>query len=267
MQLVQLIVENTFANSNDTSKSLQLTVFDRVFSKLVNRGGPIGKVHPIYLMAGDKSKTLGVLTLNKSGSYSFFPELPGDSDFDHMTFNKDLQKDKHHYTRVTADGNEKVLPINAEHLTNGMYHAATFVFTDYHLLKGVPKEIIYPVLEISKLKEINDAFITSGNPQGSTLLNLDFTIGSFCMQVFLIPKTTDYRAMTFFLKPFQSIQPDFELEDGTRSFNAVIPHEYQSDYSLGILSFFHRKNIGTTLQIVTSAKQQGFYSKIEMSKK
>lgn len=267
MQFVQLIVENTFASSEGTSKDLQLTVFDRVFSKLINQGGPIGKVHPIYLIAGDQSKTLGILTLNKGGSYSFFPELPGDYDFDHMTFNRDLQKDKHHYTRVTADGREKVLPINTEHLTNEMYHAATFVFKDFHLLKGVPKEIIYPPLEITKLKEINEAFITSGNPEGSTLLNLDFVSGSFCMQIFLIPKTTNYRAMTFFLKPFQTIQPDFELEDGTRSFNAVIPHEYQSDYVLGVLAFFHKKDIDTTLQIVTSAKQQGFYSKIEMIKK
>lgn len=61
--------------------------------------------------------------------------------------------------------------------------------------------------------------------------------------------------MTFFLKPFQIIQPDFEIEDGIRSFNAVIPHEYQSvNMVLGVLAFFHKKDINTTLQIVTSAK-------------
>jgi hypothetical protein len=267
MQFVQLIVENTFTNSQATSKDLQLTVFDRVFAKLVNQGAPIGKVQPIYLIAGAQSKTLGILTLNKGGSYSFFPELPGNYDFDHMTFNRDLEKDKHHYTRVTTDGREKVLPISAEFLTNGMYHAATFIFNDYQLLKGVPKEIIYPTLEIKKLKEINDAFITSGNPEGSTLLNLDFVKGSFCMQIFLIPTNIDYSTMTFFLKPFQTTQPDFELENGTMSFNAIIPHEYQSDYVLGILAFFHKNDVNTTLQIVTSAKQQGFYSKIEMAKK
>lgn len=267
MQFVELVVENTFINSQGTSRELQLTVFDRVFAKLVNQGGSIGKVRPIYLISGDRSKTLGVLTLNKGGSYSYFPELPGDYDFDHMTFNRDLQKDNHHYTRVTIDGREKVLPINAKYLTNGMYHAATFVYTDYQLLKGIPKEIIYPVLEITKLKEIHDAFITSGNPEGSTLLNVDFISGSFCMQVFLIPKTIDYRTMTFFLEPFQKIQSNFALEDGTKAFNAVIPHEYQSDYVLGIVVFFHKRYIDTTIRIITSAKQSGFYSKIEMIKK
>ncbi|HMR93418.1 MAG TPA: hypothetical protein PKC69_13940 [Chitinophagaceae bacterium] len=267
MELVQLIVENTFSDATADSRELQLNVFDRVFSKLVNQGGPIGKVHPIYLMAGEKSKTLGVLTLNKGGSYSFFPELPGEYDFDHMTFGKDLVKNNHHYTRVTAERREKVLPINAELLTNGMYHAVTFVFRQFSLLKPIPKEVIYPEVNVAVVREIGDSFLTSGNPEGSTLLELLPGEGAFCMQFFLIPKSVDYRRMTFFLRPFESIQPGFKLVDGTRPFNAVIPHEYQDDYMLGLLSFFHQGDIGTTLQIVSSAQKKGFYSKLEMVRK
>jgi len=131
MQKVKLIVENTFANLSSNNKEIGISVFDRVFNKLITGAGPLGKVHPIYLKFGNYIKTIGVLTLNTSGSYSFFPELPGQPEFDHMTFNKNITKDKHHYTRLTDNGREKVLPITAEHLTNDTYHVASIIVQDH----------------------------------------------------------------------------------------------------------------------------------------
>src|SRR5256885_9619827 len=98
MPKLKLVVENTFVDSTKSSTDLGLTVFERVFNKLVAEGGPLGKVQPIYLDLKGRHKMFGVLTLNKSGSYSFFPQFPGRLPFDHMTFVKDLSKNNHHYT-------------------------------------------------------------------------------------------------------------------------------------------------------------------------
>jgi hypothetical protein len=223
--MVQLIVENAFAETVSNSKELQLTVFDRVFAKLINEGRSIGKVQPMYLISNNLAKTLGIVTLNKGGSYSFFPELPSDHPFDHMTFAKDLEKDKHHYTGVSNSGREKVLPINAESLTNGMYHVATFVYKDHHLLKGIPKEVIYPEVEVNKLNELKEAFITSDRAEGSAIIKLANDEGVFCMQFFLIPKNVDYKTMRPFVDPFKKVQQDFEFEGDTFLCHVVIPHQ------------------------------------------
>lgn len=102
LRKVQLVIENNFAISKFNNKELEIDVYDRVFSRLVKEGGPIGKVHPIYLRIGDTLKTFGILTLNKNGSYSFFPEFPGELFFDHMTINYNIKKNRHHYTNING---------------------------------------------------------------------------------------------------------------------------------------------------------------------
>lgn len=267
MGTIKVIVTNTFAELSSNNIELEITVFDRVFRKLVNEGGPIGKVQPVYLRFGRYIKTIGVITLNNNGSYSFFPELPDTSEFDHMTFNKDIKKDKHHYTRVIESKRQKVLPITAEELTNGVYHVATMAIRDHSILKPAPKEVIYPDVPISRLEEIKSAFITAGQHEGATIIELKSDVGSICIQLFLIPRDVDYKNMTFYLKPFLLKQPDFELQNDTYMYSVIMPHEYQKEYSLGILSFMYEKNMNQDIQIITSSKLDGFYSKTKIRSK
>jgi hypothetical protein len=264
--MIRLIVENTFTDSDVNSKEMGITVFDRVFNKLVRQNSPLGKVHPIYLKTCSLEKTIGVLTLNESGSYSLFLELPGQVDFDHLTFNKNLQKDTHHYTRTTESGREKVLPISAQLLTNGIHHAATIIIKDLTLLKDIPNEVIYPEVEKSKLHRIEKAFFNSGTPEGSTVLELNGDSGAICLQLFLLPRSVDYKQMNIFLQPFTQIQSDFNLEDGTNIQNYLIAHDQHDEYMIGILCFLYTKTIEPPFLIFTAAKQQGFYSKIEIKR-
>lgn len=266
MDKLQLEIENTFTGSTKNNKELGHTVYDRVFHKLLSHGGPLGKVHPIYFKTELLEKTFGILTLNQSGSYSLFLELPGDTGFDHLTFNKDLNKDTHHYTTTGENGNKKVLPISATRLSNDTLHAATIVIKDYSLLKEIPKKIIYPSVPLSEKHRIEDAFLTSGSPEGSSILQIQGTGTTICVQIFLVPKNTDYKSMTIFPQPYQQIQKDFDLGVITYTQCSIIPHEGNNEYSLGIVAFLYSKPIDPPLFILTNAKQQGFYSKLDIKK-
>jgi len=265
MPKLSLVVENTFIDSAQSSNDLGLTVFKRVFNKLMSDGGPLGKVLPIYLRINGGYKIFGVLTLNKSGSYSFFPEFPGDLPFDHITFVKDLSKNNHHYTKLSPAGREKVLPIHAEHLSNDMYHGISFA-CDASLLKEAPKEIHYPEIDTEHLKEIQAAFLTSGRPEGSIIIQSGTNEDAVCMQFFLIPTTTDYRRMTIYPEVFQKVQKDFEIKEGQGMNNTVVPHEYQTAYVLGIETFLYDKKMDNPFVIVGAADKAGFYSKINVDR-
>jgi hypothetical protein len=199
MSKLKLIIENDFLEDvTGTSDDYGITVFERVFNKLLSDSGSLGKVQPIYIKTNNGYKIFGIITLNKSGSYSFFPELADGLPFDHVTFTKDLSKNSHHYTRISRRGREKILPLYAEHLSNGTYHALSFA-CDPLFLKNAPKEVNYPEVKTCNLKEISDAFLTAGKPQGSTLLDLSVSNDStIFIQFFLIPKTVDYRKMMFY---------------------------------------------------------------------
>ncbi len=265
MPKLRLVVENTFIDSAQSSNGLGLTVFERVFNKLMSSKGPLGKVLPLYLEINGSYKIFGVLTLNKSGSYSFFPELADGLPFDHITFVKDLSKNNHHYTKVTHTGREKVLPIHAEYLSNDMYHGISFA-CDPLMLKEAPKEIHYPEIDTKHLKEIHAAFLTSGRPEGSIIVRLGKNGGTVCLQFFLVPTKTDYRKMTIYPEIFRKVQKDFEIKEGqdVNVFNTVVSHEYQSAYVLGIETFLYDKKMDHPLLIVGAANKAGFYSKIDV---
>ena len=264
MTKTRLIVENIFIESTTNSVELGVTVFERVFHKLVYEGGPLGKIQPIYLKIAYNYKLFGVLTLNKAGSYSFFPELPNGLQFDHMTYVKNLENGNHHYTRITSTGREKVLPIKTELLSNGIYYAATLAVKNPSYLKDAPKEVIYPDIEGEAIDEITEAFSTGGKLEGSTIISLNNSDGALCIQFFLIPKGIDYKKMLPYPAPLKKFQTDFNIEDGTKIelANAVIPHQYQDEYVLGIQAFFYNKKFDSDLLITTSADKEGFYSKI-----
>ena len=264
MHKSSLIVENTFIDSAETSRDLRLTVFERVFNKLMSRQGPLGKVMPIYLQINGRYRIFGVLTLNRSGSYSLFPELPAGLPFDHITFVKDLSKNNHHYTKVTPTGRAKVLPIHAEHLSNDMYHGISFACNPL-MLKEAPKEIHYPEVNTEHLKEIHAAFLTAGSPQGSIIIKLGKNGGTICVQFFLIPRETDYKRMTIYPQAFRKVQKDFQIKEGHDVFNTVVPHHYQRAYVLGIETFLYDKTMDHPLVIVGAAKKEGFYSNIVTS--
>ncbi len=264
MKKVQLVIENGFINSKFTSKDLGITVFDRVFHKLVFQGGPLGKILPIYLKIKNDYFTFGVITLNQNGSYSFFPELPGIYDYDHITFMKDLVQNKHHFTRVTGTKREKVLPLFAQHLTNNMYHAASFVYGDQALLKSGPRKVIYPEIAEGDIKEIQKSFVTNDKYEGSTVIELKGTDGAICIQFFLIPKGVDFRQMMPFVQALQNAQPGLVFEGKVDMLSTIIPHEYQDDYVLGLLTFVSKMVDNKQLAIIAAASASRFYSKLDV---
>lgn len=261
MRKIQLIVENQFVSTSQSNKDIGITVFDRVFNKLLKKQGSLGKVQPVYIEVGGSLKVLGVITLNLSGSFSFFPELPGESDFDHFTFVKDYNG-HHHVTRVSDQGREKILPIAAELLTNEILHGISFIINDLSLLKDAPKEIHYPEVDSSDISRIEEAFFTAGKQEGSTILKNDSIQGTLCAQFFLIPKGVNFRKkLSVYPMPIKTFSGE-DIESHISVFNAVIPHEYQAEYSLGIVYFSLHEKIDHPLLISMTVPRGGFYSKI-----
>jgi hypothetical protein len=266
MNKIQLIVENQFVTTSQNSIDLGISVFDRVFNKLIKKQGSLGKVQPIYIEVGGSLKLLGVVTLNVGGSYSFFPELPGHSDFDHFTFAREVEG-HHHVTRVTNKGREKIFPIRAESLTNDIYHGVTFVINDYNLLKDAPKEVHYPEVDISEFRRIQNAFLTAGVQEGSTILKNTTNTGALCVQFFLIPQGISYKDKLLIFPKHIKTFTNINIEDRKISvFNAVIPHESQSAYSLGIGYYGINENIAHPFLISLSASREGFYTKIPIKR-
>lgn len=256
MQFAQLIVENTFVKSTTINYEVGATVYERVFQKLLTQGGSLGKVHPIYLKIGERLLIFGILTINSGGSYSFFPELPGDYHFDHITFSQNLQKNSHHYTKTTWLGREKILPLYAQKLTNDTYHAITFLYRDHGLLIEAPKEIYYPKTPIEKLPELNNAFNLTGKIEGSTIIEFPHTLDPVCLQFLLLPKGIHHKKMTAF---------DVQLEDGITCLkNYVIPPSHKSEYAVGIVAFIYPHKIQTSLSILAAVAQKAFYSKLDI---
>lgn len=261
MDTIKLVVENTFAQNESSSTDLGISVYERVFHKLVKQGGSLGKVQPIYFKTNDRHILFGILTINQNGSYSFFPELPL-LEYDHITFVKDLEKNNHHFTRITEKGREKVMPLTAEHLTNNMYHAMLFMCRNLTLLKDVPRKSIYPEVNVTDFHEVQKALVTNDKLEGVTIINLEGVTGSIWVQFFLIPKETDYMTMVPFVDAFKRIQADFAPRGETKLFNGVVPHEYQSDYVLGFIAFMYPDPVDQELMLSFSASRSGFYSKL-----
>lgn len=265
MNKLQIIVDNSFVTWNKNNKDLWINVFDRVFNKLVSQWHSLWKILPIYIEFDNRTILFGVVTLNEGWSFSFFPELPKHPDFfDHITFNKEITQNKHHYTRIANDRREKLLPIHIQHLSNGLYHAMTFTFSDKKLFKDAPKEIIYPAVDREKLQEIKKSFITSGKPEWSIILKIDDrNIESYMIQFFLIPKGVDYKNID---KPFMEIIKwfgfGFDHNYIKRVYCSVIPHEYNDNYCIWI-TIFSIERIKLPFSILTSRNKAWFYSKID----
>jgi hypothetical protein len=145
-----------------------------------------------------------------------------------------------------------------------MYLGLSFA-CDPSILYDAPKEIHYPEVDAEDLKEIEAAFFTAGQQEGSTIIKLGKDVGTICLQFFLIPTKTDYKKMVIYPEIYRKIQKDFDLREGeeTSIFYAAVPHEYQGDYVLGISAFMYDRKIDSPLFFIGAADRSGFYSKID----
>lgn len=266
---VQIKVDNTFIHNSAPETSDNLSVYNRAFAKLVNEGSSIGKVHPIYLTIGSTQYVLGVVTLNRGGSSSLFLELPQGTPFDHITFVKDLDKNNHHYTNLTQEGREKVMPLDALLLSNGTRYALTLLIGDKVFLKEASKEVTYPEVDINQLSRLEEAFVTSGELQGSSIMDVGSSKGILCLQVFLIPKGIDYSVINFYTTPLETYIPNLnlKLENGSKESNLIIQHPYQNNYMIGIKTLYLQKHTDKELLVVSTTLPKAHYSKIKINKK
>lgn len=264
-QKMKLVIENTFSpDLKLDSDEIGISVYRRVFKKLLDSHGSLGKVQPIYFRIDGEHKVFGIVTINKSGSFSFFPELPGDPFFDHVTFNRDLSKNEHHFTRVSDKKREKVLPLHAQHLSNNMYHAVSFSYnSDY--LRVAPKYVHYPEIPLSDCMEVQDAFFVSSKTYGSTVVDLHDGGPAIHAQFFLIPADVDVHRM----KPYVGVYKGYENEtkvievEYLKMACAVIPHVYQEEYVLG-LGVFRGESMQNSVFIGSAASKNGFFQKLNM---
>ena len=130
---VQVKIENEFATTDKNSDELQITMYERAFRKLTQENDGIGKLFPIYIKIDNSYFVLGIYALNKSGSTSFFPELP-QSFFDHITLGRYLNKNTAHLTHLAGNKHKKTSSLAIDHLTNDTYHFMTLIFQDLKLV-------------------------------------------------------------------------------------------------------------------------------------
>jgi len=259
---LNLIISNDFLPTNYNDIDTDTSGYQRAVQKIID-GGRSGKIQPVYLMIGKTYKFFGLITLNVGGSISLFPELPGTYGFDHITFNKDLMKDGHHFTQTENGKHKKILPLSAELLDNGLRHAVTFLVSDLNTLKNASKNILLTGFNENHFDEIYESFFTKGKHEGSTILKLDEATGTLVVQMYLIPKDADFTRMNPFLQNVHKLYPELNLDPGTelKMFNAVIPHESHDDFYLGIQSFIIPKKMNCQLAFVMSAKKLVFTQK------
>lgn len=260
---LDLLIENNFLPQNHIDNPISVSAYDRATAQII-KGKHGGKIQPIYLEIGTIYKLLGVVTLNKGGSISFFPELPGSYEFDHITFNRDLDKDAHHFTQVIDSNRSKVLPISAGMLSNGLRHAITFLVSDTSLLLDAPKQILLNKFSVEHFDQVHESFFTNNKPEGSTLLKLKSSNGTLVVQIYLIPSSADFTAMQPYTETFTKQYPELNLGDETEIelFNAVIPHEYQTEYSFGIQAYNLPGKLNPKFAFVLTARKEGFYANL-----
>jgi len=253
---VKLHVKNIFTDIDSEEQIRQPSVFNKVFTRLVNEGKPLGKICPIYLEINSKHYVLGVITHNNNESTSFFPQLPGEIHFDHLTL-QDIQKDNHHFTRTSSNKREKVLPLSAQHLSNGLHHVLTIILEKSHLIQ-LPSVTEYPDVDVKLIDQIKEGFFTKEERVPTTVMTLPELEGSLIFQLFLIPHGVNPREMILYPKPIISTYKDFfpSENDSVPTSCSVIPHPKQDHYQLGTYCFANRKVMPTTF--VHAARTEGF---------
>ncbi len=259
----KLIIQNAFTKVDSGGQINQPVVFEKVFRRLIVEGKPLGKICPVYLELDSKHYVLGVITHNYNGSTSFFPQLPGEIHFDHLTL-QDLDKDNHHFTGIFNNKMSKVLPLTAEHLTNGLHHVISIVLEKGNL-EQLPSITQYPDVDATQLEIIRDSFFTEDQQVPFMVLKLPDFEGSLIFQLFLIPKGIDPRTMILYPKPIADIHKDnFKIEDseGLQAACSLISHPRHDQYQLGIYCMGYKSRLPTS--IAHAALKDGFYSKVDL---
>lgn len=256
----KLYVQNAFTNVDSEEQIKQPSVFNKVFARLANKGKPLGKICPIYLEINSKHYVLGVLTHNNNGSTSFFPQLPGEIHFDHLTL-QDIQKDNHHFTATSNNKRKKVLPLSAEHLSNGLHHVLTIVLDKSNLVR-LPSETEYSDVNVELIDQIKEGFFTKEEQVPIIVMPLPDLEGSLIFQLFLIPYGVNPREIILYPKPIVDMYKDFCLSENesVSTSCSVIPHPKQDQYQLGIYCFANRKALPTAF--MHAVRKEGLYSKL-----
>lgn len=262
MNKVSFRFENTFVYNSAPELNAEITAYSRVFRNMLN-GGSLGKILPIYLDDGKTHRIFGILVYNPNGLCSFFPEFPGSPGYDHLTFDKDV-KGKHHFSGYVSGKKKKILPIFAEHLSNGIYLALTLGDKDLNNFKEVPRAISYPAVDIEKIKRLEDAFFENGSSVGSVVIKIEELPGPVCIQIQLIPDGIDFKKMNRTKDATERVFPGVDLEESdgyTR--NTVLLRKYDCNYDIGIsITVFKKVFPDIQLFVSVSCDKSGYYSKI-----
>lgn len=256
--MIRTIIKNDFVNIEAENKLAQPSVFNRVFSRLSKEGKPLGIIHPVYIHMNQKYYVLGVITHNNNGTTSFFPQLPGEIDFDHFTL-QDISKNNHHFTRITNGERERVLPLSTHFLSNGTYFTLNIIQNNQDLVL-LPPEINYPSVDEKFIHHIRHALIADGSPTPHTIMNLVDYGGSLIFQIFLLPPNINPDDMSFFPDPIFGNKDLSSLGDKFICCS-VISHPKQNEYRLGIYCLKIKDYLLPTT-ITGIRNKVGFYSKL-----
>jgi len=217
------------------------SVFNRVFSKLFEKGLHPGKILPIFLIIDGDYKIFGALTLNSGGSVSFFPDFYKLDQFDHLTLSRDFIEKKGHLTKLDLDGkHRKVVHLEASELANGYYHLITFIMKDGDLLMDAPSNIDCPDIQYENDEEKQKyiAILEDVVNLGHCILDFPDGDGFYCVQILIYPKGMSIEILsvcTTIVEDFLSLlKPIGELII-TKKLELETPEN--CDFSICILTF------------------------------
>ncbi len=257
MNKMRIIIENIFVQ-DESSGPTEVEVFGRVFATLIDEGHSLGKVFPVYAEFNKTYKIIGVFTSNNSGSISFFPDAAVDLFFDHITLAGTISG-HHHLTGRKERCKRKLLKVDSEKLSNDTYHLLTIKIGDLSLLQNLPREILCPEIDATHLNKIKDAFILENDQsRGSLKLENESSKKSLIFQIILVPKEVDYKRVMPYLK-HKDFGQEFNINDGEKIINNLMPPEFNINYNLCISSVF-----GTTSEkhpiFLLSCGKNGYYN-------
>jgi len=245
MSTISVKFEPGLVSKDPPRPGMSSNIYAKTIDHLIRRtkpGGPVvdpGSIQLVYLKFKENYRVFGAFTLNTSGNISFFPDFLNLESFDHITIKKNFLEGGH-LTKITPSGKHKQpYQIATDHITEGIFHVATFGFIDDRFIRDLPNEIHLPMINISEeqSKECMDILHSSLVSQHGILSFLE-TEGIFCVQMLITPKDIAWESIPTYLPPLTQFISDIQdLDKPVPALKLAIPVQNDCPFSIYLVAF------------------------------
>ncbi len=229
--------------SKSTTPTKETTVFSRTLSHLINNSKPgkvvsPGRIIPAYVEIEDDYKVLGAFTINTGGGFSFFPDIVGFNQSDHLTFGKDLIASGGHFTAIENKKHRKIISFDSVPLEGDSKHLFTVCFENKSVLMDLPKVIKMPLIAFNEEDESKYKEVLQQSYKGNSMM-LSFPEGEgvYCIQAFAVP-LNEGEGINIFHPPlgqmFNALQ---DLNQEIQAKKIFIETHENSDYKISLVCF------------------------------